>query len=242
MSARDIHFQKKPTRRLRGWAVALAVFAGLHMAYAEDSWQVWLDQTARKHLSDKSSVRAGQSLRFEADTGDLAAYYLEMGYVRRPLSWLDLGLAYRQQYTRSNGHWIEENRPYADVTPRWTTRMVTIYDRNQLEYRRVEGQDDTARYRNKLTLQLNAWGEDFGLKPYLSVETFINESVRLNESNRNRFTAGIRTDPERGFLRVIKFQAHHSLSMDYYITTQRTKTGGAWEDMYIAGVQLGVDF
>jgi hypothetical protein len=232
----------KNLRPNRWLAAALLMFLMLSSARAGDSWQVWFDQAADTELSEKSSVRAGQSLRYACDDGQLATYYLEAGYTRHALDWLDWGLAYRQQYDKRDGRWLEENRPYAEVTPRWRTRMVTVSDRNRVEYRIREDQDDTSRYRNKLAVQYNEWEAGFGLKPYVAVEAFVDASADLKERDQTRFTIGIRTDPEKHVLRKVKDRMRHEWAMDYYVTRQRVEKSGEWESSYIAGVQLGIKF
>lgn len=222
-------------------AAVFMALACLQPLRAEESWQVWLDQSASKDLTEKSTVRAAQSFRHDCTEGRLATYYLEAGYARHLRSWLDGGMGYRQQYDKRDGHWIEENRPFVELTPRWKTRLATLSDRNRLEYRVRAGQEDIWRYRNKLALQWNAW-EAFGLKPYVAAEAFVDESAKLKERNRTRFTLGIRTDPDRFLLRKVRARWTEALAMDYYVAVQRTKRSDQWTDEYIVGVQLGVHF
>ena len=228
---------------LARWLVvaAMVVLNLSPWARAEESWQVWFDPSASKDLTEKSTVRAAQSFRYDCDEDRLATYYLEAGYTRHPLSWLDGGLGYRQQYDKRDGHWIEENRPFVELTPRWKARLATLSDRSRLEYRVRDGQEDSWRYRNKLTAQWNAW-EALGLKPYVAAEAFVDESAKLKERNRTRFTLGIRTDPDRFLLRKVRARWTEALAMDYHVTVQRTKKSDQWTDEYIGGVQLGVHF
>lgn len=225
-----------------GWLALAMAACALSAARADSPWNVWCDQVADKPISEKSMLRAGQSLRYSCDDGRLSTYYLEAGYVHHTLSWLDLGVAYRQQYDYRGGHWLEENRPYGDLSVRWKTPRVTVSDRSRLEYRHREEQDGTWRYRNKIILQYNAWDKAFGLKPYLAAEAFVDESGGLRERDQTRYTVGIRTDPERHLLRAVQWRLGDAMSMDYYVTQQRTKKSDEWTDEYIAGVQVGVHF
>ena len=125
-------------RRTYGGAVLMALIC-LLPARAEESWQIWLDQAASKALTEKSTVRVAQSFRYDCDESRLATYYLEAGYARHLRSWLDGGLGCRQQYDKRDGHWIEENRPFVELTPRWKTRLATLSDRSRLEYRFRDG-------------------------------------------------------------------------------------------------------
>jgi len=212
------------------------------VTFAEESWQVWFDQAAKKALGETAAIRAGQSFHYDCDNGRFATYYLEAGYARYLLPWLDLGLAYRQQYDKRDSRWIEENRPYADATLRWTIRQMALSARNRVEYRIRHEQDDTWRYRNKLALQYDAWGAGFGLKPYVAAEAFVDESAKLKERDQSRFTVGVRTDPERRLPCAARSRLLHLFEMDYYVTRQRVKKSGEWTDAYIAGVQLGARF
>ena len=146
-------------------AAELLVLATTPLAQAGSDWQVWLDQAASKDLSENSAVRVAQSFRYSCNEGRLATYYLEAGSTWNARPWLALGLGYRQQFDRRDDHWLEENRPFADATLRRKIRAVTISDRNRLEYRHREEQNSIYRYRNKLTLQYNAWERGSGLKP-----------------------------------------------------------------------------
>lgn len=223
-------------------AAALVALVLAPAARAGSDWQAWLDQAASHDLSARAAVRVAQSFRYSFDERQLATWYLEAGGTWTAWPWLALGLGYRQQYDRRDGHWLEENRPCADATLRGKVRSVAISNRNRIEYRVRDEQEDIVRYRNKLTLQYNAWGPGWGLKPYVAVEAFIDESADLRERNRTRFTLGIRTDPDRHLLRKVEARWTQALGMDYSITVQRTKKDGDWTDEYIAGVQLGWHF
>ena len=225
-----------------GLAAALLALGAASPARAGGDWQVWLDQAANKALSDQTAVRVAQSFRYSFAEDRLATYYLEAGATWDARPWLALGLGYRQQYDRRDGHWLEENRPFADATLRRKIRAVTISDRSRIEYRDRDGQEDIWRYRNKLTLQVNAWEPGFGLKPYVAAEAFIDESADLRERNRTRFALGLRTDPDRYLLRNVESRWAQALAMDYSVTVQRTKEDDQWMDEYIAGVQLGLQF
>jgi len=225
-----------------GLLVALLALMLPDPVRAGSDWQAWLDQAASKALSEKTAVRLAQSFRYSFDESQLATYYLEAGGTWDVWPWLALGLGYRQQCDKRDGHWLEENRPFADATLRWKTRMATLSDRNRIEYRVREEQDDIVRYRNKLTLQYNVWEPGFGLKPYVAAEAFVEESADLQERNRTRFALGIRTDPDRCLLRNVEARWAQALAMDYSVTVQRTKKDDQWTDEYIAGVQAGWNF
>ena len=236
-------FKKVRALRFRmGTFAALLALAASSPARAGSDWQAWLDQAVSKKLSEQTAVRVAQSFRYSFEENRLATYYLEAGGTWEARSWLALGLGYRQQYDRRDGHWLEENRPFADATLRAKIRSVTISDRNRIEYRDRDGQEDIWRYRNKLTLQYNAWDPGCGLKPYVAAEAFVDESADLKERNRTRFTLGIRTDPDRHLLRNVEVRWAQALAMDYSVTVQRTKKDDEWTDEYIAGVQFGMNF
>ena len=239
----ETQFKRARVPRFRkGISTALLALATASAARAGGDWQVWLDQAANKALSEQTAVRVAQSFRYSFDERRLATYYLEAGATWSARPWLALGLGYRQQYDKRDGHWLEENRPFADATLRRKFGAVTISDRNRIEYRDRDGQEDIWRYRNKLTLQVNAWEPGFGLKPYVAAEAFIDESADLKERNRTRFALGLRTDPDRLLLRNVEARWAQALAMDYSVTVQRTKKDDEWTDEYIAGVQIGMNF
>lgn len=211
-------------------------------AHAGQSWQVWFDQTADQALSEKWSARAGQSFRYDCDSEELTTYFIEGGLFRSLQSWLDAGLMYHQQYDRREGRWVEENRPCVEATVRWKTDWVTLSDRNRMEYRYREDQEDITRYRNKLTLQFNLLEEKVGLKPYVSAEVFADASARLAERDRTRFAIGLRTDPEKRLLRNAPARWTQHLTMDYYLMQQSIKREDRWTDDFVVGVQVGFRF
>ena len=223
-------------------SAALLALAAAFPARAGSDWQTWLDQAVSKKLSEQTTVRVAQSFRYSFEEHRLATYYLEAGATWDARPWLALGLGYRQQYDRRDGHWLEENRPFADATLRRKIHAVTISDRSRIEYRDRDGQEDIWRFRNKLTLQYNAWEPGFGLKPYVAAEAFVDESADLQERNRTRFALGLRTDPDRHLLRNVEARWAQALAMDYSVTVQRTKKDDEWTDEYIAGVQIGMNF
>jgi hypothetical protein len=239
----ETQFKRVRVPRFRkGLSAALLALAAASAARAGGDWQAWLDQAISQKLTDQTAVRVAQSFRYSFEEHRLATYYLEAGATWSARPWLALGLGYRQQYDKRDGHWVEENRPFADATLRAKIWSVTITDRNRIEYREREEQDDVVRYRNKLTLQVNAWEPGFGLKPYVAAEAFIDESADLKERNRTRFALGLRTDPDRLLLRNVEARWAQALAMDYSVTVQRTKKDDEWTDEYIAGVKIGMNF
>ncbi len=208
----------------------LSVMLG-QRALADETWHFWLDQAADAKVSDKTTIRAGQSFRYSYNDGKLSTYFLEAGGGRQVASWLDVGAAWRQQYDRREGHWFEENRPYGEATFRWKTRLTTLSDRNRLEYRFLEDQKNISRYRNKLTVQINPMGGGFELKPYVAAEAFVDESARLKNRDRTRLTLGVRKDV-----------MSRALTLDGYVSKDRVKKSDRWSDNYIAGFQLGFHY
>ena len=209
---------------------------------AESDWQFWFDQAVGKDFSEKSSIRGAQSFRYSFDSGQLATYYLEAGYTHHPRKWLDLAVSFRQQYDRRGDRWMEENRPFGDITLRWKTKPVTLSDRSRFEYRMREDQADVFRYRNKVTVQRNRSLLREDMKPYVSAEGFVDEGLDLRERDRVRLAIGIKTDPEKHLLRFVRALPGRTLAMDYYVMTQRTEKDDQWVNEYIAAVQLGVHF
>ena len=232
---------RRPHRVRRGVCTALAVAAVVPAVRAGSPWQVWFDQAASVWVS-AGTIRAGQSLRYSLEDDDVSTYYMEVGYGGCLQDWLSAGISYRQQYDRRDGGWIRENRPYADLTIRWETALVTISDRSRLEYRSRQNAEATFRYRNKLSLQYDGWHNAAGARPYFSTEAFVDESVRLRERDRTRSTLGLKLDPGRWFGRAREPSAGWAVSVDCSAMTQRTRKGGQWRDEHIASLKIGIAF
>ncbi|MDA0578095.1 MAG: DUF2490 domain-containing protein [Verrucomicrobia bacterium] len=225
-----------------GMLVLMLASLPIISARAGDSWQVWMGQGVDQAVTKRTTLRAAQSFQYAIDSGALATYYVDAGGGVYVTDWLDLGAAYRQQYDKRDGHWQAESRPYGDATLFWKSRWVTLSDRNRLEYRNREEQSDTLRYRNKLTVQYHARSDGVGFKPYVAMEAFADESARLRERDRMRFTLGVRREPQRGLLRKLADDAGRALTMDWYVTEQRTKKANDWTNEYIAGIKIGIHF
>ena len=225
--------------RIRLWLTAgMLLGAGVKpTARAEPSWQAWMDQSVSARLGGAATARAMQSFRYDLTGDQLSTYYLEAGITRRLRPWLDGGAGFRQQYDRRDGDWLEENRPFCEFTPRWRREHFTLSLRARAEYRSKEAQEDVWRFRNKAEMQWDM-NEARSIRPYMSVEAFVEESARLSERDRTRCTVGLRSDAGGRISRRGTAAATDPFSVDGYLMRQDTKKDGEWNDEYIVGLHV----
>jgi hypothetical protein len=150
--------------------------------------------------------------------------------VHRTTRWLDLGLGYREQWEQTKDNkWFEENRPFVNATLKWKMWGIPFSDRNQMEWRTLEGRPNEVRYRNKVTATSTARWTAWQIHPYVSDEFFFdNESKELL---KDRVSIGLKGQPT------------DRLSADVFALWESSDTSlSAKDKVYVAGVKLLVTF
>ncbi len=85
----------------------------------------------------------------------------------------ECGVQLRQIFEEdSMGEWQQENRPHLNATLTGKVSGLSVSNRSRLEYRDREAQQDTWRYRNKLTMNLPVELTPLKLQPYFADEVF----------------------------------------------------------------------
>ena len=213
------------------WAAALLPIVGTFLLAARASdQQVWLTQGAEMKMGETWKAGGNQEFHLEDNTGELGVYWVEVFVADKLAPHWDAGLAYRQQYSRSSDDdWREENRPYAYATLKWKWWDQSFTDRNMVEYRRIESQDDQIRYRNKLGVEFNTHGTAWELRPYLADEIFAD--AQSDNFLKNRIYAGLKSHP-------IDW-----LASDAYVMWESTDTGlGQRDNLFVVGLKLTASF
>lgn len=199
------------------------------VAHAADQ-QVWLTQGGELKLGESWKTGANQEFHLADNTGELGVYWAEAFIANKLAPHWDAGFAYRQQYSRnSSGDWREENRPYAYATLKWTWWNQSFSDRNMVEYRRIESQDDQVRYRNKLGVEFSPRWTAWAIRPHVADEIFAD--AQSDDFLKNRIYAGLKGQPARW------------LSGDLYFMWESTDTGlGQRDNLRVAGLKLTASF
>ncbi len=213
---------------------------------ADEDRQLWIDLDAGGALTERFSAHTKQALRIKDDMGSLSTYFADFGVRYKLARWLTLGGFYRQQFDESaaDGTWIEENRPYTDVTVTWEWWGVRFSDRNRVEFREREGREDEIRYRNKLT-ELLPWSwTSWKLQPYLAQEFFVDEGANLlTEASRVRLLVGLRGDPEDTYrFAGAEAKKGRQLKYDLYLMYDSQERGEEWVNTFVLGLKVGIFF
>lgn len=197
-------------------------------AFDDGDFQVWHTEAQEKKINDKSKITLEEEFRFGDDASDFYYYHYDIGYVYSAGKHLDLGLNYRQVYDKKAGKFKVENRPHLNATAKYELWGFKLEDRNRLEYRHFDYQEDSWRYRNKFSLKA-PWKFSFlQVQPYLADEMFLN----LNgiDFDRNRFYAGF-------LFNIVK-----PIRGELYYLLQSSKSSGEWKAINALGTKIKFAF
>ena len=103
--------------------------------------------------------------------------------------YLALRAGYRYQASLTNAHSASENRGILELTPRYMLPwQLVISDRNRGEFRFIQGQPFSTRYRNRLRLERDVRYGWFNCTPYAYDEIFYD--TRYDQWTRNQYALG----------------------------------------------------
>jgi hypothetical protein len=199
-------------------------------AYDDGDFQVWNTEMEEFKINKSSKVTLEQELRFGNDASELYYQHYDGGYVYDFNKHFSLGLNYRQIYDRktSRDRFRIENRPHINAIAKYELFGFNLEDRNRLEYRHFDYQEDSWRYRNKFTIKLPWKFTPLEIRPYLADEMFLN----LNgiDFNRNRFYCGF------------EFNIIKNLKGELFYMLQSTKSNGEWIQANVLGPRIKIVF
>jgi hypothetical protein len=141
--------------------------------------------------------------------------HFDIGLEWKLRQWLAVGPCYRHVTEEKSGVWRVEQRPHLDVTLGWRSGWVSLYNRNRLEYRMMEGRQ-AFRFRQRLMLRVSSKSLP-GIQPHVSEESFYD--LDTGKINKNRFTAGV----------DVKVLSSVRLGADYVLDS--TRAAGHWRDL-----------
>jgi len=217
---------------LKFMILGLFIAAGALNAYAYDDgdFQIWNTEVQEFEINKDSRMALEEEFRWGDNASEFYYQHYDLGYAYDMNKGLTLGLGYRQIYEKKSGKFLMENEPYMYATLKLGLKGFKFDDRNRLEYRHFDYQEDSWRYRNKLTVKGPWKFTKFQIQPYLADEIFLN----LNgiDLNRNRFYAGI------GFT-LLK-----DLKGEIYYLLQTSKSSGTcvWSDANVLGSKIKLIF
>jgi hypothetical protein len=197
-------------------------------AFEDSDLQLWTTAGLESKLSDRWELKAEEEFRFGDDASIHYYNHTDAGLEFKVTDGLYLGGNYRQIYEKIEGEWKYECRPHVNATVKFDWAGFEISDRNRWEYRVREDRDDTARYRNKLTVGYPLKWDKFKVTPYLADEIFIDFGKGI--FNRNRFYAGF------------KFNPFKHLKTDLFYLLQSNEKSNKWTGYNVLGLKMTVVF
>jgi len=170
---------------------------------AQDETQFWPEVDTYVKLSPRTRLFFDAGLSSDQDTrtldGEFGAnfdFYLR-SFLHPHLRDLDpatsklltfrVGYRYLPSFHETSAN---ENRPIAEITGRFNLPWdVLLSDRNRFDFRFIQGQPFSWRYRNRVTLERNFEIRAYAFTPYVRGELYYDS--RYDKIAKNAFTIGI---------------------------------------------------
>jgi len=198
-------------------------------AYDDGDFQVWNTDVEEVKINKDSKLAFEEEFRWGNNANEFYYHHYDIGFFYNLEKWLNIGGGYRHIYELKKGKFKLENEPYLTATLLWDLKGFKIEDRNRTEYRHFDYQDDSWRYRNKVTVKLPWKFTKLEIQPYISDEIFIGFDG-ATELNQNRVSPGLTMNLTK------------NLKLDVYYMLQDSKSSGKWVDTNILGTKLKLAF
>jgi len=198
-------------------------------AYGEGDFQVWNTEDQEFKFYEKTKIFLQEEVRIGDDASDIYYYHFDGGLGYDVGKYLDLGIHYRQVYEKRKGKFKIENRTYGNAILKYDLCGFKLSDRNRIEYRHFDWQDDSWRYRNKFMVKFPWKFTKMEIQPYVADEIFV---PLKNDGylSRNRFYAGL------------GFNLTECIKCEVYYLFQSDKSSGKWTDANVLGTKVKVIF
>ena len=210
--------------------IGLALFLAANVyAYDDGDFQVWNTDVEEFKINKNAKIAFEQEFRWGNNASEFYYQHYDDGLFYDLQKWLNIGGGYRQVYESKRGKFKLENEPYVTATLFWDLEGLKLEDRSRMEYRHFDYQEDSWRYRNKVTMKLPWKFTKLEIQPYVSDEVFVGFGS-INQFNQNRFSAGTA-------MSITK-----NIKAEIYYMLQTTKGTGKWVDANVLGTKLKIVF
>lgn len=199
-------------------------------AYDNGDFQVWNTDVEEFKVNNDSKIALEEEFRWGDNASEFYYHHYDAGVFYSPNNYLNIGAGYRQIWELKKGKFKQEDEPYACLTMFWDLKGIKFDDRNRMEYRYFNYQDDFWRYRNKLTARLPWKFTKMEIQPYLSDEILVGLGDGANQLNQNRLYSGLGINLTK------------NLKGEVYYMLQSTKNSGKWIDANVLGTKLKIMF
>jgi hypothetical protein len=171
-----------------------------------DRWQLGLEEWGT--LVDNGS-------RLKDNQTDLWLNYFG------PVDWLYFGVGYKRTYTKDGDDWTTEDRPMLDAAVRTKVHGFGVTDRSRIEYRLIQDEDPSWRYRNRLTITAPVTFTPLKILPYMAEEIFIVSDGQ--GFNQQRLYGGV------------LIPLHENVCLDLFYFWKLDKCDDDWHDTNVLG-------
>jgi hypothetical protein len=210
--------------------IGLALFLTVRVyAYDDGDFQIWNTDVEEFKINKDLKIAFEEEFRWGDNANEFYYHHYDAGVFCNLTKWLNIGGGYRHIYELKKGKFKLENEPYVTVTLLGDLKGFKFEDRNRMEYRHFDYQDDSFRYRNKFTVKFPWKFTRLEIQPYLSDEIFIGFS-KINEFNQNRFSSGLAMNLTK------------NLKAEVYYMLQAAKSSDIWKDTNVLGAKLKLAF
>jgi len=163
------------------------------LAGDDGDWEFWSDNSVVWGVSENWEAKITAELKFQDDMSDYYYHHIDGGLSRKLTEWFKLGFNYRYIESDSSSGWNYENRVHVNGQFYWQWGDYSFFDRNRLEYRDREANENTWRYRNKLTMRPPLKWTKFEIQPYVAGEVLY--STNVSSWDQYRLMAGLGSRP-----------------------------------------------
>jgi hypothetical protein len=198
-------------------------------AYEDGDFQVWNTDVEESKINKDSKIALEEEFRWADNANEFYYHHYDVGLFYNLKEYLNVGGGYRHIFELKKGKFKLENEPYVTATLLWDLKGFKFDDRSRMEYRHFDYQDDSWRYRNKITVKLPLKFTKSEIQPYLSDEIFIGFS-KINGLNQNRFSSGL------------GMNLTNNLKAEIYYMLQSTKGSDKWVDANVLGTKIRLVF
>lgn len=194
-------------------------------AFDDGDWQIWIGESATKSLDESWALKVSEEQRYGDSAHKFYRHHLDLGLIKKISKKLKVSFHFRYISEKKRGEYLEEYRPYVNLSYKWKLAGLNLTSKVQVEFRDQE-HNDFYRFRKKLTLSLPKVGDS--IRPYISDEIFIDSEQE--SINRNRLTIGS------------KIRINKKWSCKVFYIWQSDKKTRHWKDTNILGLQIGFKF
>ncbi|MDD4955261.1 MAG: DUF2490 domain-containing protein [Candidatus Omnitrophica bacterium] len=198
-------------------------------AYDDGDFQVWNTDAEELKINKDLKFALEEEFRWGNNASEFYYQHYDAGIFYSLRDWLNIGAGYRHVYELKKDEFKLENEPYVTATLLWDIKGFKFDDRNRLEYCHFDYQDDSWRYRNKVTVKLPWKFTRMEIQPYVSDEIFVGFGS-TSEFSRNRFSSGLAINLTK------------NLKAEVYYMLQSTKSSDNWVDANVFGTKLKLAF